>query len=52
MTHPEPSAVIQRRTVRNPTTELINGWRRVIEVELDWRCPRCGSPRRRVSRDR
>jgi hypothetical protein len=48
MTMPQQAAP-QRRRIRIPTAELVNGWRQIIEVEVDWICPRCGAPRGQVS---
>lgn len=39
---------IPRRTVRIPTADLINGWRQIISVDVDWICPVCGRPRGEV----
>lgn len=42
---PTEHSVLERRTVRIPTAELVNGWRQVLTVEVDWICPVCDGPR-------
>lgn len=48
---PDPTQVPRESrgaVVRIPTADLIDGWRRIIEVEVPWTCPTCGGPRGEV----